>query len=119
MIEVIKKYAGLPFRYGQDCCQFAGECVEAITGKNPMLGFLYDDEKSAYDIIHSYGDLEGAALSLLGDPYTGHKDGDVCLLEIKGRQLIGIIFNGRAVVRTEQTGLMDLPINRAKLIWCT
>ena len=58
-------------------------------------------------------------LAKLGEPYDGHKDGDVCLLEIRGLKLAGIIFNGRAVVRTEKTGLMDLPIDRAKLIWCS
>ena len=119
MIKVIQKYTGIPFSYGLDCCQFVGECVESITGKNPMDGFEYSNEAEAYEVIGKYGKLEDAMRATLGEPYDGYKDGDICLLEMKdGQQLAGVVFQGRVVVRAKRD-LMDLPASAAKIVWCT
>ena len=119
MRSVIDKYAGLPFRYGQDCCRFAAECVEAVTGNNPMFGLRYSDEREAYRIINRYGGLEGALRHFLGDPYAGHKDGDVCLMDDNGGHLAAAVIWHDEVIGRVETGLMNYPLDRAKLIWCT
>ena len=119
MHHVIQKYAGLQFRYGQDCCQFVGECIEAITGKNPMAGLTYSDEREAYAIIDRFGDLEGAMRHFLGKPYDGHKDGDACLMDNNGGRLAAaIVYRGEVIGRVNG-GLMNYPLDRAKLVWCT
>ena len=115
---VIAKYLGVPFSYGLDCCAFAGDCVEAITGDNPMRQFDYEDEDSANELIESLGGLEAAITHVLGEPYDDFKDGDVCLIEmINGQQAAGIAYNGRVVVRAKND-LMDLPKEAAKKVWC-
>jgi len=119
VFDIIQKYDRMPFRYGLDCCRFAAECVESITGKNPMAGIEYSNEAEAYAIIDRHGDLEGALRAHLGEPYDGRKDGDVILAECSdGSQLAGIIFNGVCVVRTK-VGIADWPIRRARLVWET
>ena len=119
MMSVIDKYAGLPFRYGLDCCQFAGECVEHFTGKNPMDSLNYSNEREAYKIIKSFGGLEPAMRYFLGEPYDGHKDGDVCLIDDnKGNKVAAVIYKDRVAARVEN-GLMDYPMDRAEVIWCT
>ena len=119
MRSVIDKYSGLPFRYGLDCCQFAGECVESLTGKNPMDALTYSTEREANKIIESFGGLENAMRHFLGEPYDGHKDGDVCIMDNNAGQMISaVIYRGRIVARVPG-GLMDYPITRALRIWCT
>ena len=116
---VIDKYAGLPFSYGLDCCSFAGECVESMTGINPMSSLSYSNEAQAYEIINSFGGLELAMRHFLGEPYNDYKDGDVCIMDNnRGSKLAAIIYRGRVVARIE-SGLMDYPIDRAEMVWCT
>ena len=119
MRTVIDKYAGLRFRYGQDCCQFVGECIQAITGKNPIGALIYSDEREAYAIINRFGDLEGAMRHFLGKPYDGHKDGDACLMDNNGGRLAAAIIWRNEVIGRVENGLMNYPLDRAKLVWCT
>lgn len=119
MKNVIRKYAGLPFSYGTDCCAFAGECVEELTGINPMQKFSYANESEALQIIESYGDLETAITATLGEPYDGMKEGDVCLINTNdGKVAAAIVFNERIVARVAG-GLMDYPLSRALKVWAT
>lgn len=119
MRSVIDKYSGLPFRYGQDCCQFLGECIESLTGRNPMHKIQYSSQTEAQTILDRYGDLEGAMRHFLGEPYDGHKDGDACLMNNNGGELAaGVIYRDRVVARVK-SGLMDYPISRALMVWCT
>ena len=118
MRSVISKYAGLPFSYGSDCCAFAGECVKSITGENPMDALSYTNEREAHKIIKSFGGMENAVSHFLGEPYDGHKDGDVCIMDDnKGNKVVAVIYLDRVVARVE-SGLMDYPISRAEKVWC-
>lgn len=119
MMKIIQKYTGVPFSYGQDCCQFVGECVEAVTGRNPMNRYHYGSEGEALDIIAQYGDLCAAITANLGEPYDGFKDGDVCLVESEsGEQIAGVAWQGRVIVRAKRD-LMDLPRTHVKYVWMT
>lgn len=119
MRHIIDKYAGLPFSYGTDCCQFAAEVIEHFTGNNPIAGLVYSDERSAYRIIRELGGMGAALRHYLGAPYAGHKDGDICLINANdGREAAAVIYRNRVIARVEG-GLMDYPLARAKAVWCT
>lgn len=118
MIEVINRYSCLPFRYGADCCTFAAEVIESLTGKNPLQGLSYKTEKEAYQIIRRLGGFESAMRHYLGNPYGGHKDGDVCLIQVNGRQAAAVIHKDSVIARTGG-GLQRLPLGRALIVWCT
>ena len=118
MKDVIRKYVDMPFEYGNDCCAFVGECVESITGDNPMNVFNYQTEAEAAALLGVYGGLERAITATLGQPYDDIKDGDVCLINSNdGRHAAGIVFQGRIVARVAN-GLMDYPLERALRVWC-
>lgn len=119
MREVIDKYASMPFSYGADCCQFAAECFETQTGENPIADLSYRTKRQAYVLIKQYGGLEAAVTHFLGEPSSGAvKDGDLCLISANdGSDAIGVIYRGRIVARVKD-GLMDYPLERAKVTWC-
>lgn len=118
IMRIIRRYENVPFKYGVDCCAFVGDCVEELTGNNPMCNFSYDDEDTAYQIIDSFGTLEDAISATLQRlPYDGLKTGDICVIDSgDGRQAAGIIYGDRIVARVK-TGLMDYPLSRALAIW--
>ena len=119
MRAVIDKYSGLPFRYGQDCCQFVGECIESITGKNPVESLSYSTELEAQVILGQFNGLEGAMRHFLGEPYEGFKDGDACLIDNNnGERAAAIVYRNRVIARV-MGGLMDYPRSRALLVWNT
>jgi hypothetical protein len=117
--EVIDKYSAIPFSYGLDCCQFVGECVESVTGKNPATNFLYSGEAEAMALIQSYGSLDALVTSVFGKPYDGQKDGDITVHnQSDGTQIAGVVYRGRSIVRTK-AGLMDWPIDSTIGVWKT
>jgi hypothetical protein len=119
LAEIVHDWAGKPFRYGQDCCQFAGAVVEAVTGANPMNTLHYEGEQGAHDLIARFGSLRAAVTAVLGEPVplTDTKTGDVVLIEMKGGdELVGVVINGRAVVR-DKSGVRDLNLGVASLAW--
>ena len=119
MRAIIDKYAAMPFSYGADCCQFVGECVEAVTGTNPAAAFRYTDEASATELIASYGTLAGLVTAVYGQPYDGHKDGDITVHDqADGTQVAGVVYRGESIVRTK-AGLMNWPLTWARGIWET
>ena len=117
MRNIIDKYAGLPFEYGADCCAFAAECIESLTGRNPISDLVYANEREAYKIIKQHGGMESAICHYLGEPYDGHQDGDVCLIDANdGRKAAAVIYRDRVVARVEN-GLVDYPLDRAIKVW--
>jgi hypothetical protein len=119
MIEVIHRYQSEPFKYGKDCCQFVGDCVEAVTGKNPTKGFEYRNKREALRLIASYGSLLDLFVAHLGKPYDGHKDGDICIrLQPDGEYIAGVVYRNRMLVRTEN-GVTDWPLEYALAVWET
>ncbi len=117
VIEVIEKYQSMPFSYGVDCCAFAGECVESLIGVNPMEGFSYDDEKSANALISRYGDLYAAMVYRLGPPDDRLADDSVCCVRMEnGQYIAGVIWRGRAIVRTPGN-IMDWPLESVEHSW--
>lgn len=114
MINAIRKYQALPFRYGLDCCAFVAECVTENTGKN--LNFDYSTEDEAQAILDRFGSLEAAITDRLGKPYFGYEDGYVALIKTRQQEVAGIFNRGRILVRVAK-GLNDLPPHRAAKVW--
>lgn len=113
--DVIHKYQALPFRYGNDCCAFVGDCLAELTGKNP--NYDYSTEAEAEALIEKHGGLEGAITSVLGPPIADTpRDGDVVLIDNGARQVAGIVYRNRLVCRVA-SGLVDLDLERAKRVW--
>lgn len=115
MIEVIHRYAKQPFRYGtSDCCQFVGDCLQAVHGINPALDFIYSDEMSMRRQVAKHGSMDALLTATLGEPGTTPHEYDVALVE--DQQVVGIVYKGRIVVRTE-TDVNDLPLYRSTRFW--
>lgn len=117
--DVIQKWSDQPFAYGSDCCQFAGEMVEAIHGWNPMRSFSYSDEAEAQAIIDRHGNLEAAMTATIGEPIpvTDAVDGDAVVVDqTDGTQIAGVVYRGLIAVRTRK-GVTDWPLGVARRAW--
>ncbi|MFN3231682.1 MAG: DUF6950 family protein [Alphaproteobacteria bacterium] len=58
LADTIARLEDEPFRWGRhDCGTFAAECVEAITGADPIAGFrgAYEDEAGAKQALKEIG----------------------------------------------------------------
>lgn len=117
-LRLMLDWSNRPFRYGEDCCQFAASFIEMRTGHNPMVDFIYSNKKEALALIAKYGSLEDAITETLGEPIpvTEAKELDVLLADTDNGPAAGILYNGRCVIRTP-TGLMDWPLEFARLAW--
>lgn len=119
MKEVIAKYEAMPFRYGADCCQFVGECVESLRGYNPTNEFSYRTKDEADELIAGYGSLEDLCTTQFGPPCFYPKDGDIALYDqIDGSQIVGIVSGDDVILRAVR-GLVRWPLIDAKKVWST
>ena len=120
MRDIIQKHMTIPFEYGlADCCQFVGECVEAVHGYNPAKWFDYEAEKDADELIDQYGNLETLVTAKLGLPVEDFCDGDIALYEqTDGSQILGVVDGDRVVLKA-QRGIAIWPIKDAQAVWST
>ena len=117
LFQILREWGDTPFSYGRDCCQFASAVVESVAGYNPMAGLDYRDESGANAFIAGYGTLMDAVTAHLGEPSEPpYKTGDVTLHYTNDDQVVGVIIDGRSVVRTK-TGITDWSIDRAICVW--
>ena len=67
LYQAIEDRTDSRFVWGEfDCCLFAAECVEAITGVNVMPDVKYKNQKEAVEVIQSNGGLSAMVTSILG-----------------------------------------------------
>ena len=83
----------LPFEWGkQDCCLFAADCVQAITGADWAASFRgqYDSKVSAYRMLVDAGGMEAVAAAALGEQIAPAmaQTGDIGMVEDAGRALV-------------------------------
>jgi|TARA_R100000149_G_scaffold65658_2_gene40971 hypothetical protein len=134
-IQKLKYLDTKPFVWGQtDCCNFCGQCVDSITGVNPMAPFAgtYASKEEAYEAIikglrHRSGrvyvgeTLEGIMTIILGEPkpISMAKRGDVALVKRQGLNISMMVdTSGRSLVgMTEEGGLIKLPLHWGRLAW--
>ncbi len=131
--ELIRERSNSPFNYGSiDCCLFACDAVEAITGRDPGEWFRgkYKSQKEAYRLLKEFADgeiLETAEkiTSALGMPEI-HPNfaqrGDVVYCKIETLRLglnytLGILsINGQIAV-PGKNGLEFYPLERGIKAW--
>jgi hypothetical protein len=84
--RVVKAAAGKPFTWGvHDCCQFAADCIQAVTGRDRRTLFPnYTDEAGAAAIREQFGGMRGLLSHALGEPVSWElaMTGDIVLIDM-------------------------------------
>lgn len=114
LIAAIRAAEKRPFLWGEhDCCLFAADCAEAMTGDNFADGWrgTYDSETGAKKaLLRGGGSLEKVLDKYLNEvPVKMAQRGDIAIVENAGTRCAGVIYGGAVWVPGE-TGLVCLRI---------
>ncbi|MEZ2378918.1 hypothetical protein [Enterobacter sp. RCC_40] len=114
LIAVIRAAEKRPFLWGEhDCCLFAADCAEAMTGDNFANGWrgTYDSETGAKKaLLRGGGSLENVLAKYLDEvPVKMAQRGDIAVVENSGTRCAGVIYGGAVWVPGE-AGLVCLRI---------
>ncbi|ENZ4140049.1 hypothetical protein ACGKG3_002911 [Enterobacter ludwigii] len=114
LIAVIRAAEKRPFLWGEhDCCLFAADCAEAMTGENFADGWrgTYDSETGAKKaLLRGGGSLENVLAKYLDEvPVKMAQRGDIAVVENAGTRCAGVIYGGAVWVPGE-TGLVCLRV---------
>lgn len=119
----IQARAKTPFEWGQnDCCSFAGDAVQLMTGVDPMreLRGRYTTERGAQRLIKQSGGLGPLVCHYLGAPMESPlavSRGDVVMLPVsEAGPGLGICV-GSEVAAAGVTGVILLDISAALCAW--
>jgi hypothetical protein len=115
LIAVIRAAEKRPFLWGEhDCCLFAADCAEAMTGDNFADGWrgTYDSETGAKKaLLRGGGSLEKVLAKYLDEvPVKMAQRGDIAVVENAGTRCAGVIYGGAVWVPGE-TGLVCLGLS--------
>lgn len=113
-----------PFKWGEhDCGLFAGDCVLAMTGIDPVALYRgqYADEEGARATMRllSGGGLRAVWNAALGPARNNVRmagRGDVVLVAIGGVEATGIVAGARVACLSE-AGLVMVPAHRIVAAW--
>jgi len=114
LIAVIRAAEKRPFLWGEhDCCLFAADCAEAMTGENFADGWrgTYDSETGAKKaLLRGGGSLEKVLAKYLDVvPVKMAQRGDIAIVENAGTRCAGVIYGGAVWVPGE-TSLVCLRV---------
>lgn len=114
LIAVIRAAEKRPFLWGEhDCCLFAADCAEAMTGENFADGWrgTYDSETRAKKaLLRGGGSLEKVLAKYLDEvPVKMAQRGDIAVVENAGTRCAGVIYGGAVWVPGE-AGLVCLRV---------
>lgn len=114
LIAVIRAAEKRPFLWGEhDCCLFAADCAEAMTGDNFADGWrgTYESETGAKKaLLRGGGSLEKVLAKYLDEvPVKMAQRGDIAVVENAGTRCAGVIYGGAVWVPGE-AGLVCLRI---------
>ena len=125
LAKEVEAAVGRPFLWGEhDCCLFAANCVEAMTGVDPMAEFrgTYDDQASAQEALETIG--SGTLLETMKQkfgepkPAVAAKRGDLIYGVFPNGPALGVCLGAVAVFvgnEGDQHGLVREPLeNLAK-----
>lgn len=129
LAEILQDRLHVPFQWGKhDCCLFAADCVEAMTGWDPARWFRsrYDSKVSAYAALKEFAGgsvaevaekiCQQSGFALLDVPFG--QRGDVALVEGNGSDALGVIdLTGMNILVAGMNGLEMVSINKGKKIW--
>lgn len=119
--QFVAERQSIPFAWGRnDCCLFAADCVLALTGRDLAADYrgIYRSEKTAYKLLKELGGITALADASLGEsvPPLRATVGDVVLVEINGREGLGIC-NGSTILGPGPHGIEVLGMERALACW--
>jgi hypothetical protein len=114
LIAVIRAAEKRPFLWGEhDCCLFAADCAEAMTGDNFAAGWrgTYNSETGAKKaLLRGGGSLEQVLAKYLDEvPVKLAQRGDIAVVENAGSRCAGVVYAGGVWVPGE-TGLVCLRV---------
>lgn len=120
LAAVIEERMQRPFKYGEtDCCLFAADCVQAMTGHDPAADARgeYTDERGAARVMKKLGGLEAIAATRCGPEVSPAvaRVGDVVLGKVD-RECLGIC-TGETWHAPSAAGLVALPMSAALKAW--
>jgi len=102
-----------------DCCIFAADAVQAMTGKDPMDGLRgYTTWRQAILLVRRLGGLPAAVKQALGEPLsvpTLAQRGDVVLVNTK-LPALGVVVGASALVPLS-TGVQRFPVGDWVTAW--
>lgn len=110
----------MPFAWGgNDCVTMAADWIEQATGTDPIADIRgWTDALSAGRTIEALGGLEAAITARLGEPIPPAfaRRGDVVLLDIAGRETVGVVYGTHAMGPGEEGAVM-VPMSVALAAW--
>ena len=114
LIAVMRAAEKRSFLWGEhDCCLFAADCAEAMTGENFADGWrgTYDSETGAKKaLLRGGGSLEKVLAKYLDEvPVKMAQRGDIAIVENAGTRCAGVIYGGAVWVPGE-AGLVFLRV---------
>lgn len=114
LIAVIRAAEKRPFLWGEhDCCLFAADCAEAMTGDSFAHGWrgTYASETGAKKaLLRGGGSLEKVLAKYLDEvPVKMAQRGDIAIVENAGTRCAGVLYGG-AVWVPGATGLVCLRV---------
>jgi hypothetical protein len=116
----IEDHDSTEFVWGvNDCCLFVARVVDAMTDGDfeAQLNASYTDEETALAYIASFGSLEAAVSSHLGQPEPGRPlRGDVVLIDGGAGPALGILVGGH-IAGMGPNGFVYLPRGEALQRW--
>lgn len=121
----VRRHERRPFEWGvHDCCTFAADVVQALTGVDPMMAFrgTYLGQLGAARLLREHGGLMMLAANLLGNPVPAKRAGrgDVVLYTEAGnpaaRPALGVCM-GAVLAAPGPDGLAYAPMAWATHAW--
>ena len=125
LAETIEAARDRPFAWGRhDCCTWALECAEALTGERrwPTETMRYKTRAGAMKALagHGFAGVPEALDATMGArrPVSMARRGDVVLVEIDGVTGCGVVdTSGEMVACAGPAGLARVPLSSATLAW--
>ncbi len=121
LAEFVQSRRDTPFSWGgNDCCLFAADAVQAVTGTDPAadLRGTYAAALDAARLVEELGGIEAIAAARLGDeiPVLLARRGDVVAIDAGAGISLGVCIGAQAAVPAAD-GLAFLPIGQATRAW--
>ena len=118
---LLRARAETPFAWGHnDCCIFAADVVQALTGHDPMraLRGLYASRRDAQRLLGTLGGFEATITGVLGPRISSMQVtvGDVLLIHNAGREMLAVC-NGVSAVAPGRAGLVAVPVVDVRAAW--
>ena len=116
LAQFLTEREGMPFAWGtNDCVTFAADWVRLATGRDVFTA-EHDSALSAAREIEKRGGLLKAVTAVLGEPTEGAQRGDVALIDMEGRDALGV-GQGIYVAGPGEHGLMLVDRDQIKASW--